>query len=313
MATPDADPNRMDVDPNRMDIDPPEPSTADSTGPATPSSFSTPPTSQTGAGQSPSMDGANPPPWAKPAEPAEPAQPADKGKAKENGVPPPQPKKEEKAEPEPEPEVDISHVPPPDLKALLSKSRDPGAHLDAARLAVPELRVSFRSLGLVLGLCVPPGLKVSTRRAPPSPKVRALTNLSGRWAHRSVHWRGGTVDVAVPIPSLIPHTGNANCRHSSTRRSSSRPTATRRSPPNRPSSRPRATAISARSTVSPPSPNTFPHQNLTETASPRSRTRRPSRSTSTGRLAQTAWRSTTTFGTPKRRSGATSAPYTDNR
>ncbi|BEJ10590.1 hypothetical protein CspHIS471_0100120 [Cutaneotrichosporon sp. HIS471] len=132
MATPD-------VDPNRMDIDPPEPSTANSTAPATPNSYTTPPSVPTAGPSSSagSADGTQPPPWAKPSKATEP-----KTEAKENGAPSPEPKKAEKKEeqPEPEPQVDISHIPPPDLNALLSKSRDPGAQIDATRIAIPELR-----------------------------------------------------------------------------------------------------------------------------------------------------------------------------
>ncbi|BEI85703.1 hypothetical protein CcaverHIS002_0511040 [Cutaneotrichosporon cavernicola] len=128
MATPD-------VDPNRMDIDTPEPSTADSTRPATPNSYATPPSAPTAGPSSSagSADGTQPPPWAKPSKPTGPMT-----EAKENGAPSPEPKKEE--QPKPEPQVDISHIPPPDLNALLSKSRDPGSQIDATLIAVPELR-----------------------------------------------------------------------------------------------------------------------------------------------------------------------------
>lgn len=143
------------VDPNRMDIDPPAPSTTDSSGPETPNSFTTAPSAQP-TGVSPAMDGAKPPPWSVPkADDVTPTPERDKGKTKETempgAMPSEQPTKDDpkssandsKPVPEEEPEVDISHIPPPDLQAVLSKSRDPGSHIDATRLAVPELRVSI--------------------------------------------------------------------------------------------------------------------------------------------------------------------------
>ncbi|GMK59743.1 hypothetical protein CspeluHIS016_0803490 [Cutaneotrichosporon spelunceum] len=125
MATPDVDPNRMDIDPPDL-----------STGPPTPNSYATPPTTAAADSSSTGFaNGTQPPPWAKPPT-------GSNNEAKGKTAPPPDPKQEEKkpVEPEPEPTVDISHIPGPDLKALLSKSREPGSQLNASSLTVPELR-----------------------------------------------------------------------------------------------------------------------------------------------------------------------------